>query len=174
MFKTLYISDLDGTLLNNNAELSDYTTNTLNTLIAEGLHFSVATARSLVSSAKILSGLTLHLPIVLMNGVLIYDTERRLYTQINALAPETVAAIIKTLRQFEITGFMYELKDGELMTYHEALEQKPLRDFVEERVSKYNKTFRHTDGFDRVSPEHVIYFALLDRYACLRHAFAAV
>ena len=105
----------------------------------------------------------LRLPIVLMNGVLIYDMKRKHYIQVNNLAPKTVAEIINTLRQFEITGFMYELKDGELMTYHESLEEKPLRDFVEERISKYYKTFRHTDGFDQISSENVIYFTLLDR-----------
>ena len=142
---TLYISDLDGTLLNQSAELSDHTIKTLNAMIMDGFNFSVATARTLASSSKILSGLTLRIPVILMNGVLIYDMERRHYTQINALAPESVTEIIKTLRQFEITGFMYELKDGELMTYHESLKQKPLRDFVEERIARYYKTFRHAD-----------------------------
>jgi hydroxymethylpyrimidine pyrophosphatase-like HAD family hydrolase len=44
--KTLCISDLDGTLLNKNAELSEYTADALNDLIAKGLRFSVATART--------------------------------------------------------------------------------------------------------------------------------
>ena len=47
--KTLYISDLDGTLLNPNAELSAYTKDTLNRMIADGLCFSVATASLLMS-----------------------------------------------------------------------------------------------------------------------------
>jgi Cof subfamily protein (haloacid dehalogenase superfamily) len=165
---TLYISDLDGTLLNGSAELSEYTANAVNAMIAKGVNFSVATARTLASAAKILSGLSLRLPIILMNGVLIYDMERRRYTQVNTLAPKTVSAVIDTLRQFEITGFMYELKDGELMTYHESLEKKPLRDFVEERITRYNKSFRHTDSFAGVSAEHIIYFALLDTHERLK------
>ena len=36
--KTLYISDLDGTLLNHQAELSTYTVQTLNRLIDQGLY----------------------------------------------------------------------------------------------------------------------------------------
>jgi HAD superfamily hydrolase (TIGR01484 family) len=89
--KTLYISDLDGTLLNRSAELSGYTIKTMNALIAGGLNFSVATARTLATAAKILSGLSLKLPIVLMNGVLTYDPERQRYLHINALSPETTA-----------------------------------------------------------------------------------
>ena len=48
--KTLYISDLDGTLLNRNAELSAYTKAVLNRVIAEGLCFSVATARPVATA----------------------------------------------------------------------------------------------------------------------------
>jgi len=55
MTHTLYISDLDGTLLNNKAELSAYAANTLSALIEGGMHFSVATARSLCSVAVILT-----------------------------------------------------------------------------------------------------------------------
>ncbi len=165
---TLYITDLDGTLLGRDAEVSEYSRAALNRMITGGLNFSVATARTLASAGKILSCLTLNLPIVLLNGVLTYDMLRQEYTQVNALAPETVAAVIQTLRQFEITGFMYELKDGELTTYHESLEQKPLRDFVEERIARYYKSFRHTDGFGSVSPENVIYFTLRDTYERLK------
>ncbi|HBC91680.1 MAG TPA: hypothetical protein DCZ10_01920 [Pelotomaculum sp.] len=46
----LYISDLDGTLLNSHKEMSEYTRNTVNTLIAHGGHFSIATARTAEST----------------------------------------------------------------------------------------------------------------------------
>ena len=35
--KTLYVTDLDGTLLHNDKSLSDYTINTLNKLIDQGM-----------------------------------------------------------------------------------------------------------------------------------------
>ena len=160
--KTLYISDLDGTLLNQSAELSAETTNALNTMIATGLNFSIATARSPATTAKILADLTLRIPIILMNGVLIQDTAENRYVKINKLPPDIVAKVINVLQSFDITGFMYELKDGVLMTYYESLEQKPLSDFMKERVARYNKVFQHTKGFDRISREHIIYFSLLD------------
>ena len=162
--KTLYISDLDGTLLNKSAELSEYTIKSLNDMIAKGLDFTVATARTIASSGMILAGLDLRIPIVLMNGVLIYDIHKRRYDQINALHPEIVAAITEILEAFNTTGLMYELCNGELRTYYESLEQKPVRDFVEERKTLYNKPFRHTGSFSDISPEHIIYFTLIDTY----------
>ena len=45
--KSLYVSDMDGTLLNSNSVLSQYTTDKLNELIAnEGVLYTVATART--------------------------------------------------------------------------------------------------------------------------------
>ena len=161
MSKTLYISDLDGTLLNKDAELSAYTKTALNRMIAGGLRFSAATARTLASAGKILDGVRWEIPLVLMNGVLVYDMERKRYLKIHTLPPETVAAVIETLKAFGVTGFMYELKDGALTTYYESLEQKPLRDFVDERVARYYKTFSQA-AFSSVSPEPIIYFTLLD------------
>ena len=162
--KILYISDLDGTLLNKSAELSGYTVRALNRMIADGLDFTVATARTIASSGKILADLDLRIPIVLMNGVLIYDIQEQRYDQINALPPLTAAAVTDILEAYEASGLMYELYNGELRTYYESLEQKPVRDFVEERMVLYNKPFRHTGRFSDISPEHIIYFTLIDTY----------
>ena len=44
--KTLYVSDLDGTLLRSDQRTSEYTNRTVNALVADGMCFSYATARS--------------------------------------------------------------------------------------------------------------------------------
>lgn len=77
--KSLIISDLDGTLLNNNAELSDYTISVVNRLIEEGYHFSIATARSLESVVNIVKPLKLKIPVILHNGNDIYDFSSKIY-----------------------------------------------------------------------------------------------
>lgn len=66
--KTLYLSDLDGTLLRQNQSLSEYTLRTLNALIAKGLPFSYATARSVVTASAVTVGLDLQLPVIVHNG----------------------------------------------------------------------------------------------------------
>ena len=43
--KTLYISDLDGTLFNKSKKISIFTADVINKCIEEGMLFSVATAR---------------------------------------------------------------------------------------------------------------------------------
>ncbi|QHQ60169.1 Cof-type HAD-IIB family hydrolase [Anaerocolumna sedimenticola] len=168
---TLYISDLDGTLLNKEAELSEYTRNTLNELINKGMKFTIATARSAATVNGILKGIHLNLPVILMNGVLIYDFNNKTYINIEYLPEESLTFIISTLKQYHLTGFLYEIKQDTQTTYYERLDHKAQRDFYEERVRKYQKPFTQVSDFSLVSPEHIIYLALLDRQKNLEPAY---
>ena len=49
--KTLYVTDLDGTLLRHDQTVSPFTAETINTLTSRGMLFSYATARSLVTAS---------------------------------------------------------------------------------------------------------------------------
>ena len=52
MGRTLYVSDLDGTLLLPSQVVSNFTADAINKLTSKGMLFSYATARSLETSAK--------------------------------------------------------------------------------------------------------------------------
>lgn len=169
--KTLYISDLDGTLLNYNAELSAYSKASLNRMVAAGLHFSVATARTGESSFKILDGVSWNVPLVLLNGVLIYDFRQEKYMQVLSILPETATAITSALKSLNMTGLMYQLKNDKQLTYYETLEHEPIRNFMEGRKVRYNKMFYETDSFVNIAPEGTIYFTLIDVYDKIRLAY---
>ena len=74
--KALFVSDLDGTLLGRDSRLSPYGLRTLNELIAQGLPFTYATARSLSSARLVTKGLAVRCPVVTNNGVFIRDSEK--------------------------------------------------------------------------------------------------
>ena len=84
--KTLYVSDLDGTLMRSSIELSKFTTDTINELISRGLSFTYATARSINSAREIAGDLKLTLPVVTRNGAVLADNatgkyiERKVFT----------------------------------------------------------------------------------------------
>jgi len=160
--KTLYISDLDGTLLNIDAELSEYAIEKLNSMIQNGLRFSIATARTFASAGHLIASLALSTPVVLMNGVLVYDVCDKNFIQIHTIPQDTVTAVIDIFKIHKNTGFMYELKDGRLMTYYESLESKPLFHFAEERRVRFNKRFEQTDSFSAMLSDNIIYLTLYD------------
>lgn len=71
--KTLYVSDLDGTLLRSNERTSEYTNNVINSLTDRGVLFSYATARSLITAKKATKGLNAKIPLIVYNGAFVMD-----------------------------------------------------------------------------------------------------
>ena len=70
---TLYVSDLDGTLLRSNEKTSEYTNNVINSLTERGMIFSYATARSLITAKKATSGINAKIPLIVYNGAFVID-----------------------------------------------------------------------------------------------------
>ena len=93
MPKTLYVSDLDGTLLTSRTEISDESRRLLNEAIACGAQFTIATARTPATVAGLLRGVEMRLPAVVMTGAALWDTRTLKYSDICTIPPETVARL---------------------------------------------------------------------------------
>jgi HAD-superfamily hydrolase, subfamily IIB len=158
--KTLYISDLDGTLLNRDAELSKYTTDILNKLILSGVSFSVATARTAATAVLMLDKVKVNVPIVLMNGVLIYDIQAQKYVKTEPLEKEKSSKIISAMERTGQSGFMYTFSNDRLSTYYERIENEAMKAFEEGRLRKYGKRFVQVSNFEDCS-ENAIYFCFM-------------
>ena len=159
--KTLYISDLDGTLLNKNAELSEYAVSSLNKLIDTGIHFSVATARTAATAIHILKRVSINVPIILMNGVLVYDTNSMQYVRKELLEKSKVNEILSAIKNTGQNGLMYAFTDDVIDVYYERLDNIKLKAFVETRIKKYNKRFTQIHDFGSTDSKP-IYFCFLD------------
>lgn len=105
MEKTLYLSDLDGTLLQPNERLSDFTVNQINTLTHKGLLFSYATARSFVTAAKVTGGLSRRIPAIIYNGTFVTDNGNFLYA--NFFKKEQIDALKKIIFDFQVFPLVY-------------------------------------------------------------------
>lgn len=169
--KTLYISDLDGTLLQDDATLSGFAKGELERLIEQGVHFSIATARSPVSASPILRDVAFRCPIVLMNGVVFYDMPKKQVVKAEYLSDEAIQTVIRLLRKYKVSGFFYQLTGNELTTYYEMLDSESKRRFVAEREQKFKKCFVQAD-FEAETWENMIYFALLDKKERLEPVYA--
>lgn len=105
--KTLYISDLDGTLLQNDATLSPYTLDTLSYLDKKGVCFSYATARSLATASVVTKGYTPKAPVIIYNGTFIIDaaTKKRLLSR--AFSDTDVAEMVEIFRKKDFFPTVY-------------------------------------------------------------------
>lgn len=109
--KTLYVSDLDGTLLRSNATLSDETRDTINRLIDRGMLFTFATARGHLTSAAVTQGLHLRLPKIVHNGALIADPTTGEVLRSNFFGSDAVA-LLDDLLSSDIHPIVYSFIDG--------------------------------------------------------------
>lgn len=109
--KTLYVSDLDGTLLKNDETLSEFTVNTVNSLIKQGMLFSYATARSRTTAVKAAGGLEVSLPVVLYNGVFIADIKTGEILASNRFG-EDVKALIGNMFENGLCPLVYSFIDN--------------------------------------------------------------
>lgn len=73
MPKTLYVSDLDGTLLDRRHRIPAHTADALNALLSKGMLFTFATARSWHSAHVVTEGLSPALPWIVHNGAMLCD-----------------------------------------------------------------------------------------------------
>ena len=81
--RTLYVSDLDGTLLRSDERTSGYTNRTVNRLVGEGMLFSYATARSFQTARKVTAGLEAEIPLIVYNGAAVADNRDGSFLQMN-------------------------------------------------------------------------------------------
>ena len=101
--KTLYVTDLDGTLMKNDETLSAYTVQTINELIEKGMAFTYATARSIESAVPITGGLKMKLPAITRNGAVLADNttgkhlEKAVFTAEEAEMLKHISKLSKTL-----------------------------------------------------------------------------
>ena len=107
--KMLYVSDLDGTLLNSDALLNEDVPERLNRLIDKGLCFTVATARTYATVNSIVKDVHLTYPMILMNGVMLYDPISKSCINAEIIERDSVEYILKGRKKFGVTGFAYAL-----------------------------------------------------------------
>ncbi len=89
----LYVSDLDGTLLQADGTLSARSRETLNELLDAGLQFTVASGRSVATIRELVASLKLQLPVIEINGAYITDLATGEHLAINAMTSAEISAV---------------------------------------------------------------------------------
>lgn len=159
MERTLFITDLDGTLLDESHRVSDTSRTLLNHAIAEGALFSIATARTPATVYKIMEGVDMRLPMVVMTGAALWDIRTGRYSEVQYFRPDQVEKVMQAYRQAGSGAFLYTLmpnggscKDKgslrDIQIYHFGEMTEMERKFMMERIDNPFKSF-HVDGEGR-------------------------
>ncbi len=163
--KTLYISDMDGTLLQSNGKMSEYTKEKLNEFYNRGIPFAVATARSMVSAMPLLEGVHFAAPIVLMNGVFVYDTETCRAVKYHEIDHSVLQEILDCFYEKDLHPFMFLYgDDNKLSIKYTVFDNDGMKEFYHMRVDMLEGRFTQTNDLTAVPsgqhPVYVNYYAL--------------
>lgn len=105
--KTLYVTDLDGTLLNSRDTINPYSIEVINSLVEKGMLFTYATARSLVSASVVARGLTTRIPVIAYNGAYILNPATGEILASEGFGKEEMEKVIGVLRGSGICHLVY-------------------------------------------------------------------
>lgn len=172
--KVLYVSDLDGTLLDTADRLPDWTVNTLNRLVREGMLFTYATARSLSSSSVVTSGLQLQLPVIVYNGAFLMDPMNRRVISSAAFSPEFREEMRGFLHGQPLPILVYSFLDGvERVSWILGRENEAVRHYLESR--RDDPRLRGVRSEEELFAGEIFYYTFLgkrEELAAMRDRFS--
>lgn len=156
----LYVSDLDGTLLDKTGNLSSKSKKLLNESIEKNINFTVATARTPATVTQLLDGVNLKLPIIIMNGAAIFDINKNQYLHYVTITSQTVNILRDCINKSGLNAFIYTIKENHIFVYHSNLANPYQKDFYNDRNKNKYKTFVKEDITEDTD---VVYFTILDK-----------
>lgn len=160
--KTLFVSDLDGTLLTAKETVSEYSLRLLNELIDEdGVLFTYATARSLNSAAKAVWGLRQNLPVILYNGAIIMEpwNGNKLYN--SHFTGMVRADIRRILHEYDVWPLVYSfLGNKERVSWLRGRETEGMKRYLSRRAG--DPRLNPVDSPDELKDDEIFYYTYID------------
>ena len=157
---TLYVTDLDGTLLRSDMTISQHSINTINRLIDEGVMFTYATARSYVSASPLVSNLNLQCPAVIFNGVFVVDPKTGRHIIENTYSKECQTFARDFFVNENIAPLVYSNINGRERVSYLENRFDDVANYVNSR--KNDKRLRPVKSYEELFDGDIFYFTVID------------
>ena len=158
----LFISDLDGTLLDREGRLAETSRRRLVRLFESGVLFTVASARSHFSIRSIFGDVPFPLPIIEFNGAFITDYATGTHLQINALDEELGHAVLDFILEAGLSPFVSSYDGCEDRLHYEELTNPGMRWYEERRRLARDPRLRQTRNLRSLFCEQVVSLTVMD------------
>lgn len=149
--KHLFVTDMDGTLLNEHSKVSPTSAKIISDLSRQGALITVATARTPATVEPLLEDTYTSLPAIVMTGAAMWDRNNRSYVNTHPIDGDADRKLLAVMRSEGIEPFVYTFFDGDPLLH--VFRNSPLSDndirFMDERRVSGLKEFH----IDRPMPE---------------------
>ena len=166
---TLYVSDLDGTLLNSHSVVSDTTADRLNHLIKEHhLLFTVATARTPATVSQLMARIDTPLPYIVMAGAALWNNAEWSYSELRVIDNDIVGQLVDIYAMHEIHPFIYRIHDNCIHAHHIPSLTLLERDFIRQRLQTPLKKMITSEQLPIYAADPAVLVYSMGDYAALR------
>lgn len=140
MNKKLYVTDLDGTLLNSNMALSDYGVEILNKLIDKGTNITYSTSRSFYTASMMLKKVQFSLPCITYNGAYVNYSSSGETIKKNLLDYEIYEDIFGMSNIMGLSPYVFGKTSNkeEKLLYNAPCNNAQIK-FIQERKNRHDK-----------------------------------
>ena len=163
MSDVLYVSDLDGTLLQQDATLSRRSRSALTALLADGVPFTVASARSVGSMTHILRGLYLSLPVIEFNGAFLSDLASGEHLWINDLKQPVLSQVYEVICSHGRRPFVSTFDGLHDWVYAPPAAHAGMQWYIDDRLAVGDPRLRQVDDEAIALTEQVVCLNVIDR-----------
>lgn len=153
--RTLFVSDLDGTLLGSDSRVSSESALMLNVAIAGGAAFTVATARTPATAITLLKDIKISIPGAVMTGAALFDFSSRRFSRLQFLPPGVASRLVEMYRVHGVSTFIYTYSGERLEVYHIGQLNQHELCFLEERSHTPVKRFSVPPDGESLLPENL-------------------
>ena len=160
---TVYVTDLDGTLLGRDARLSPRTRAGLAELLDDGLLLTVASARSVVAMQQMFDGLRLPLPVVEFNGAFISDLATGEHLVTNAIGADVVGDVYRTIGSAGFLPFVSTFDGDSDRFYYSEIRNPGMKWYLDDRIANNDPRITMTDDLASRLSEQVASLTVIDR-----------
>ena len=156
----LFVSGIDDTILNSGSRLTPYNKVELNRLIENGANFTISTIRTPASVREALEGVNLRLPIIAMDGAVLYDMEENSFLMKYQMSDSQADKMSTFLDDIGITYFTNTVVDDLLVIYYQNLENEAEQGIYE----RYRKSpYRNYVKVEHPICSNVVYFLVIEK-----------
>lgn len=162
IMKTLYVTDLDGTLLEPDKSIKPDNLKLINQLIDEDVNITYATARSLITAKQVIGDINFKLPVIVQNGTFILSPKGDMI-----LGNYLGDSILDTVKDYDISPIVYS-----------QIGKKTYFSYVKDKMSAGVKAFvdDHLDDprnhpvntYEDLYEGDIFYLLLIDDYDKLK------
>ncbi len=140
-YGTLYLANFDHALLHQKQSPSPQSAYELKRMQSDGLQLTLYTSATPATLMESLGSITLTLPVIAMDGAVLYDTQQKKYLRSYVISYEKTVELVRYIRSHDMQCFINAVIDDTLIIYHDVPKSPAERDMFDKLYSSPHRNY---------------------------------